>query len=411
MDTSYYGLMWDKAINEVITSRHGKEWIDFTAGIAVANAGHSNPSIIKAIEESFARPLFSTYNFPHRYRLQLAKRIRNLFHQSAEDDYIAHFMSSGTEAVEAAIEVALNAKQNRHSVVVSFFNSFHGNTKQSAAISGHNKHSVFINDEGYRVDYIQLPYHHRQEYYGKQFRQDLEDALNAYSLLTSDVVAVVLEPYQGKGVYVAHSVFSQEVAQFCKDNKSLLIVDEIQSGFYRTGSRFAFEQMRIQPDIVCLGKGLTSSLPMSAIVVKEAYMLRDTALDIATTHSANPLSCIAALANISFLESRKFQDTLQDTINNFEEGVREIANAYPGVISYSEVYGMIASLHFSENGQPSTRYAHGVAQVCFENGLMLSMPNGQTSSFLRFTPPLTIRKRYLRQAFKIIDNAIKEVTL
>lgn len=410
MDTSYYGLMWHKARNEIVTSKYGSKWIDFTAAIAIANAGHSNPAIIRAIKKSFSNPLLSTYHFPHRYRLQLSKVVQNLFRDSTNgQEYMTHFMSSGTEAVEAAIVMAKDVKRKKNPIIISFFNSFHGNTQQSHAVSGQKGHSIFVDAFGVTTHYLQLPYYHRQQNYSGEFAEDLSETLARYKLKKSDIAAILIEPYQGKGVYIANDSFMADVAYFSEKQGAVLIFDEIQSGFYRTGYRFAFEYFKVSPDIICIGKGLTSSLPMSGIAIKKQLVRANSEVDIATTHSANPLSCVAAIANIGYLESNAFQSNFSRTIDAYEDGLRALAVKHPEVVGYVEVIGMVASFHIVDKNRASAVRAKTIAQLCYKNGLIISMPNGKTASFLRFTPPLTIRKKSLVRAFAILDKALSEV--
>ena len=410
MDTSYYGLMWHKARNEIVTSKHGSKWIDFTAAIAIANAGHSNPAIVRAVKKSFREPLLSTYHFPHRYRLQLSEVAQGLLGDSTGgQEYMTHFMSSGTEAVEAAIVMAKDVKRKKNPIIISFFNSFHGNTQQPHAASGQKGHSIFVDAFGVTTHYLQLPYYHRQGNYSGEFADDLTKTLAKYKLKKGDIAAILIEPYQGKGVYIANDSFMTDVVRFSEKQGVVLIFDEIQSGFYRTGYRFAFEHFKVNPDIVCLGKGLTSSLPMSGIAVKKQLVRPNSEVDIATTHSANPLSCVAALANIDFLESEKFKSKFSKTIDTYEEGLRALAAKHPQVISYVETIGMVASFHIIDKNKASAKRAKAIAQLCYENGLIVSMPNGKTASFLRFTPPLTIRTKNLARALTILDKALSGV--
>ena len=188
-----------------------------------------------------------------------------------------------------------------------------------------------------------------------------------------------------------------------------LIIDDIQAGCGRTGTFFSFEPAGISPDIICIGKGLTSSLPMSGIAIKKQLVRANSEVDIATTHSANPLSCVAAIANIGYLESNAFQSNFSRTIDTYEDGLRALAVKHPEVISYVEVIGMVASFHIVDKNRASAVRAKTIAQLCYKNGLIISMPNGKTASFLRFTPPLTIRKKSLVRAFAILDKALSEV--
>lgn len=411
MHTDYYGAMWHSAKNDRVYDSKGNSWIDFTAGIAVANSGHSNPTIISAIRAHLKEPLFTTYTFPHEPRLRLATTLIAFIQNSLGQQYIPHFVSSGAEAVEAAICVAKSAIPGKTKIIVSFINSFHGNTLLADTLSGTNEYAVFNFQDGEVCHYIKIPYHHRRQLYRKgEFIRSLEAALSKHSLSISDVNAVLVEPYQGKGVYVAHSQFMADIAEFCIKNCSFLVVDEVQSGFYRTGHRLASEYFTITPDVICLGKGLTSSLPMSAIAIHSKHRKHTTDLDIVTTHSANPLTCVAADANIQFLETTACQKRLSQNSPLFDSYMRDLLVSFPEHISYCETFGMLGSIHIVKNGVYDAKKAERITKECFKRGLLLSMPNGHFEAYLRFTPPLTIRKVSLEQAFKILKQVLaKEV--
>ncbi len=409
MHTDFYPLMWHSAKGALVFNRNGDAWIDFTSAIAVANSGHSNEFVVDALKNALEEPLLATYNFPHRYRLELAEQLGKLLDDSTGESYGLHFMSSGSEAVESSIKVALDHHNQAESVIVSFYNAFHGNTLQSDSISGITRHSLFTSDKGDKVHYIKLPFQSRSsKTQSVSFQKNISDTLDKYGLSEYMVTGIIMEPYQGKGVFVADQQLINEVIEFCNATDALLIVDEIQSGFYRTSRRFAFEHFDISPDIICLGKGLTSSLPMSAIAVKRDIFNKSNELDIATTHSANPMSCVAAIANIKFMENKEFRQNLLDVSRSFKTQIDKLAEKYQNAISYSEVFGMVASLHITIDGQHSKTLAEKIARDSFKNGLLLSMPNGPHGSFLRITPPLVIKNEMLEQGMQILDNALSE---
>lgn len=406
MRTDFYPLMWHAAKDALVYNRDGGSWIDFTSAIAVANSGHSNQDVVNALKASLEEPLFATYSFPHRYRLRLVKKLERILKDSTGESYGIHFMSSGTEAVESAVNIALNNHDQEESVVVSFYNAFHGNTLQSDSISGTVHHSYFTTENGRRIHYVKLPFQNRKEARGAPFGKVISDALGTCGLSVQMVAGIVVELYQGKGVFVARQEFIEDIRAFCNTTHALFIIDEIQSGFYRTAKRFAFEHFGITPDIICLGKGLTSSLPMSAVAVKRDLFDKSSNLDIATTHSASPMSCIAAIANIDFMENEAFRRELLDLSDEFRVRIHGLAAKHSNVISFFEVFGMAAGLHITVNERPSRLLAERIARRCFEGGLILSMPNGPHKSYLRVTPPLVIKKDVLNKGMQILDNAL-----
>jgi 4-aminobutyrate aminotransferase / (S)-3-amino-2-methylpropionate transaminase / 5-aminovalerate transaminase len=407
MRTDFYPLMWHTAEGAFVFNKDGDKWIDFTSAIAVANSGHSNRKVVEAIKDSLNDPLLTTYCFPHRYRLEIIDRLDRILKDSTGEEYGLHFMSSGTEAIEGSINIALDHHNQDESIIVSFYNAFHGNTLQSTSISGGASHGYFTFDDGRRVHYMKLPFQNRtKKTDSTSFRETLLAALDQYGLSPFMVAGVIVEPYQGKGVFVADTHFIKEIAAFCHANNALFIVDEIQSGFYRTSRRFAFEHFGVHPDIICLGKGLTSSLPMSAIAVKRKLFDKSANLDIATTHSANPMSCIAAIANIDFMENPQFKQHLHKISKYFENAITELTKRRPDIIAYSETFGMAGSIHIKVNDQHDSILAKKIVERCFNGGLLLSMPNGPYESYLRITPPLVIERDVLHRGMQILEKAI-----
>lgn len=402
-------VFWEKAKGaRVFAQDH--EWIDFTSSVAVANAGHSNDRIIEAIRAALDNELITTYTFPHRMRLTLYRRLRALLRDSTGKDYKLHFMCSGTEAVEAAVDVVAEYYRDKDPlVIVSFVNAFHGNTLKSSAASGHARSSMYQDDEGKRIYFVKVPYNSRQAVDAHSFSDEVTRALRELQLPVSAVGGVLFEPYQGRGVIVADQSFALEVAGFCKQHGALLIVDEIQSGFYRTGTRFAFEHFGITPDIVCLGKGLTSSLPMSGIAVRDEVFDTVTSIDIASTHSTNPLACAAALASISVLEDETLKEQQQKLSTVLAAGIDKIHKTFPDTIGYREAFGLVGSLQFTQEGLPSEDIARAVVQACHQNGLLVTGPHGEQHAFIRLTPPLVISTTELRKGLKILESSIRHV--
>ena len=396
---------WEKAKGSRVYGE-GRVWIDFTSSIAVANAGHANPKVVRAVRRELKKGLTTTYTFPHRKRLELYNKMRSLLLDSTGEFYKFHFVSSGTEAVEGAIDIAREYCNINPFVVLSFTNAFHGNTQKAAAMSGDSGINIFKDEVG-EIYYIKVTYAGRQSDYRYLFKDTVKRALERHGLSAEAVGCVLIEPYQGRGVTGPSPEFIADVANFCKRSGALLIVDEVQSGFYRTGLRFAFEHFNLVPDIVVVGKGLTSSLPMSGVAVKDVIFNKTEKLDIASTHSANPLASVAALANIDFLEKyhKKHHNDLYDIL---DKSLREIHLEFSDIVSYSESFGLVGALRFSCNTVPSEQIATVVVRECFKNGLLVTGPNGPEHAFILITPPLIINKADLMRGLGILKKSIKK---
>lgn len=401
---------WHRAVDAYVFDKDGRRWIDFTSSIAVANAGHSNPQIAQAVREALQDELFTTYTFPHRKRLALSRRLHHLLQDATNGaDYRMQYMTAGTEAVEAAISVALAYHRKKRAAIISFYNAFHGNTLAADSLSGAVSYSVYKNSDGQEIHFVKLPYIHRQLTTVPSLFTELGRMLRKYDLSASDVAAVIVEPYQGKGVFVAEQQFIEDIVTFCKQENALVIFDEIQSGFYRTGTWFAFEHFKVVPDIVCFGKGLTSSLPMSGVAVKSSVLDAAEGLDMPSTHSANPIACAAALASIEVLDDDKVRAVQSQLAQMLSAGIAAMADAFGPTISYSEAFGMTASLHFTGHDQPSSEIARRVVSRCFENGLLVTGPNGPFKSYIRITPPLTIDPATLQKGLNTLNKVLKEI--
>jgi 4-aminobutyrate aminotransferase / (S)-3-amino-2-methylpropionate transaminase / 5-aminovalerate transaminase len=398
---------WNKAEDYSVYDANGNKWIDFTSSVAVTNSGHANPLVCQAIEEVLKNKLLTTFTFPHKYRLELSQYLHDLLFQSAKEDYKLHFLSSGAEAVECALDMSIEYKNRDKSIIISFLNDFHGNTTQADSLSGGRELTTIT--RGNKVTYyLKLPFIAKGDEQKSTFLSNLNNTLSKFQLSIEDVITILLEPYQGRGVYAADTKFVDDLVQFCKERNVFLILDETQSGFYRTGKRFCFEYYNLQPDLICLGKGISSSLPLSAIAGKRHIFDKTQNFEVLTTHSANPLSCAAAMANIKFMETDKFLANLKGITPIFEREVGNLQEINSNV-NYTECLGMVAGIHISENGKPSSKLAKKLVYECFRKGLLINAPNGSYKSYLRLTPPLTITKGALQEGFDILKQTLKEI--
>jgi 4-aminobutyrate aminotransferase/(S)-3-amino-2-methylpropionate transaminase len=400
-------MFWDSAEGATVYDKRGKQWIDFTAGVAVANSGHGASRVLTAIKKTVDAGVLTSFTFPHRHRLELEKTLQGLFKQVFRADYLSHFLSSGSEAIECALDLALEATNRKRSIVVSFVNAFHGNTAKSDLLSGTD--TVSLIKKGKReIYFIKIPYIARTSKVKPTFADLLEKVCADKGFVTRDVIAVVVEPYQGRGVFVLDEQFAKGMSKYCASKKKLLIVDEIQSGFYRTGKLFASEHFGFKPDIVCLGKGLSGSLPISAVVAKKEVFEKTREIEIITTHSANPVCCVAASANIKSLSDPKFQMQLNKSIAEFSARCNELRISKKVV--FVESIGLAGSLHIETAGKPDAGLASRIVGRCFEKGLLLNAPNGPHKSFIRITPPLVISKNDLNKGFRILQDSLAQFT-
>lgn len=398
-------MFWEKAINSEVFDYRGKKWIDFTSSVAVTNSGHSNKEVCDAIKNAVDHQVISTFTFPNRARLKLAMKLNELSIKEFGEEYACHFLSGGSEAVECALDLATSYYNKDKSVIVSFFNAFHGNTAKSDIISGNEEISTIKKGNKEQI-FIKVPFMSRKDEKRIVFTESLGKVLEKHNLNIEDVIAIVLEPYQGRGVYILDKNYAHEIQSYCDKNKILLIIDEIQTGFFRTGKMFASKHFNFIPDILCIGKGFASSLPISGVLAKKEIFRKTSNFEILTSQSANPICCAAALANIIFLGKELSEPIFQKTINIFDQEMQKLSSH--SQVSYSDSIGMAGSVHIETNGKPDGKLASKIVQTCFQRGLLINPPNGSSKSYIRLTPPLTISEKLLTDGFRIVNDVISK---
>ncbi len=387
----------------------GARYLDFTSGIGVTNTGHCHPRIVKAIQEQSKSLIFGQMNIviPPGFA-QLAKRLTTLTPPEVDSFF---FSNSGAEAIEASVKLARHATGRRGIIV--FQGSFHGRTAQTMAMTT----SKYI----YRHDYQPLPggiYVAPYPYsysYGWDDEQTTEFCLKQLDTLLhgqvnpSEVAAIVIEPVLGEGGYVpAPAGFIQELKQICSQHGILLIVDEVQSGFGRTGKFFAFEHAGITPDIIVMAKGLGSGLPISGIGASRELMAKWKPGSHGGTYGGgSAIAAAAALATIDVIHDEKLADNAAERGSQLLSLLEEIQKEYP-VIGDVRGLGLMIGSEFTSSGKPDHRIAKAVQKACLERNLLL-LTCGTFENVIRWIPPLIVSEEQISEGVSIFQNALAEV--
>jgi 4-aminobutyrate aminotransferase-like enzyme len=346
-------VTWDRAVNATIWDGE-REYIDFTSGIFVANVGHSHPDVIAALRDQLDHELLHTYTFPSASRQRLAKKLCEVTGYER-----AFLLTTGAEAVEAALRIA--RRHTDRDYVLSWSDSMHGKTLGAQ----HLMHG------GPNVRRMPFP----------------EDRMYA---------AVVMESYQGWSARFYPKSYVQDVAAWCREHGILLIFDEIQAGFGRTGKLFAYEHYGVTPDIACVGKGLGGGLPVSAVLGPADLLDNDPSLT--STHSGNPLCCAAALATLEVLESEGLVERAARL------GAKYIRPLLSGVSDFPlRGAGLVWAIDLGDADK-----ADWVCKLAQRKGLLLLRTGRGT---IKVGPPLTIPEDQLRIGLDILCCALVGVTL
>ncbi len=397
----------ERALNAEVWDVEGKRYIDFAGGIAVLNTGHRHPKIVAAIEAQLQRFTHTCYQvLPYESYVTLAERINALTPGSHAKKTC--FFSSGAEAVENAIKIA-RAYSGRPGII-AFSGAFHGRTMMGCALTG--------KVAPYKIGFGPFP----AEIYHAPFPVDLhgvsvEDSIKAiHTLFKSDidpkrVAAIILEPVQGEGgFYVTPPALMQALREECDEHGILLIYDEVQTGFGRTGKLFAAEHYEAMPDIIVMAKSMAGGTTLSAVCGKAEVMDGPAPGGLGGTYAGNPLAIAAAHAVIDIIE----QEQLVARANVLGERlVARLKKAQENNPTIKEVRGlgsMIAVEFFdSVTDQPSMEITKQVQQAALAEGLIL-LTCGVYTNALRFLYPLTIEDAVFDEALDILDRALMKVS-
>jgi len=393
----------DRAENAELWDVEGNRYIDFAAGIAVLNTGHRHPKLMAAIRAQMERFTHTAYQIvPYESYVELAERI-NAATPGTHAKKTALF-STGAEAVENAIKIARAA--TGRSATIAFAGAFHGRTMMGMALTG--------KVAPYKLGFGPFP----GEVYHAPFPSALhgvssEDALAAVNgLFKSDVdpkrvAAIILEPVQGEGgFYVAPPEFMRGLRALCDEHGILLIADEVQSGFARTGKLFAMEHYDVLPDLMTMAKSLAGGMPLAAVCGRAEIMDAPAPGGLGGTYAGNPLAVASALAVLDVIAEEK----LVERGARLGQAVKDQLHALSAAIAaIGEVRGLgaMVAVEFVQPGSdtPDAEFAKRVQANALKNGLLL-LTCGSYGNVIRFLFPLTIQDSVMEEALAILKTAL-----
>ena len=397
-----------RAKNAEIWSEDGKRYIDFGAGIAVVNTGHQHPRIVAAVEEqmkAFSHVCFQVT--PYESYVRLAERLNALAPVASPAKTM--LISTGAEAVENAVKVA-RAFTGRPGIV-SFSGGFHGRTLMGLALTG----KVVPYKKGFGpfpadVYNVAFP----NSYHGVSGEQSLEalKALFKYSADPSSIAAIIIEPVQGEGgFYIAPFDFLRSLRALCDEHGILLIADEIQTGFGRTGKMFALEHAGINADVVTMAKGLAGGFPLAAITGRADVMDASGPGGLGGTYAGNPVACAASHAVLDIIEDEKLCDRANAIGKNILDRCNQIRDR-SNLNCVGDVRGIgamcaIELVKDTVSGEPAPQLTQALMKVANENGLIL-LSCGTYGNVIRFLVPLTASDEVVRDGMDIFEASLTE---
>ncbi len=362
----------------------GNKYLDFTSGWGVTCLGHSHPVITNAIFQQ-AQKIIQNPNSGFTYSPSRAKLLTSLSTVLPASLSKVYFSNSGAEANDAAIKLA--RKITAKTKIVSTLASFHGRTFNTLSVSGGKDNTE---------QYLPLLKDNCFVPFGDM------DALAA--AVDSDTAAVILEPIQGEGgVRIPRQDYLVSVARYCQERGVLLIVDEIQTGFCRTGKFFAIEHsnQEVKPDIMTMGKGIAGGFPFAAFAISEGVDSRLKKGDHGGTYCGNPLACAVATAVVNFLQTQDIAEKTRVSGDWMLHKLESLQRKYPQLIGSVRAKGLLCAFELGSDDLVAV-----VTQKCLDNGLLVTPTRNRV---IRLIPPLTVDSTELQQGLDILDSSLASV--
>ncbi|MCU1391622.1 MAG: gabT [Ilumatobacteraceae bacterium] len=383
-----------------VTTTDGVEYLDFAAGIAVNSTGHAHPKVVEAIAKQAERFIHAQVNvYKHDLLEPLAAKLAELTPDGIDKFFYAN---SGAEITEASVKLAKQATKRPNIIV--FSGSFHGRTHMAMAMT--------TSKTGYRAGHSPLP----AGVYVAPFPdplaedQDAEVARALHGLdhllksmtAPDETAAMILEPVLGEGGYIpAPHAFITGLVERCQAHGILFIADEVQSGFGRTGELFAVEHYGIQPDIICMAKGIASGFPFAALGTTAELDAKWAKGSHGGTYGGNAMGCAAALATIEIMSDPAFLQNVRDRGQQLMDGLRELQHHDAGITQVRGL-GLMVGTELNDGARVAAIQKH-----CLEEGRMILMNAGTYGTTLRWMPPLVVNEHEIEIGLAAFGAALK----
>jgi len=419
-------VVWDRAEGFQVYDRWGNVWLDWSSGVLVTNAGHGREEIIGAIAGQAQYGLLHSYCFANEPRVRLVERIARLANDAARHlvgqspaqalpggrpAYKVFLVTTGSETTENAIKLARTYGQKvggrRKIGIVSFERAFHGRTLGAQQLGGSPALKEWI--VNLDPDFHQVPFPDGFRTTDTGFGLFLR-TLEAKGVGPDRVAGVITETYQGGGADFAPAEYMQALAAWCREHDILLMMDEVQAGFGRTGTFWGFEHYGIVPDIICCGKGITSSLPLGCVIGREDVMGLYGPGEMTSTHSGNPVCCSAALASLEVIEREGLVENARVVGEVLHGELAGLRKRFAERIGAVHGKGLVAGMMIVQPGttEPDGDLAFAIVGRAVEKGLLFFAPVGPGGGTVKVAPPLCITAEAVRDGAQALGEAIAE---
>ncbi|MCB0165934.1 MAG: aspartate aminotransferase family protein [Anaerolineae bacterium] len=415
-DLSHISPVWGRITNLIVDrgegsyvySSDGQQFLDFTSGIGVTNTGHSHPTVVKAIQEQAAKIMHAQVNcYFHEPLIRVTERLNEVTPPHLDTFFLSN---SGAEAVEGSVKLARHYT-GRPNIIV-FQGSFHGRTAQTMAMT--TAKTV------YRLDYQPLPagvfvapfpygyrYGMNDEQVSRFALQELDQLLHGQTA-PQETAAMIIEPVLGEGGYIpAPKQFMQGLRRIGDEHGILLIADEVQSGFGRTGKFFAHEHAGVKADIMVMAKGMGSGFPISGIASTQEIMSKWQTGTHGGTYGGNAMGCAAVEATIKVIQDEGLVENAAIRGQQLMDGLTELQGRYP-VLGDVRGLGLMVGCEFTDpdTKQPAPAVTKAVLSHAFEEGHLLLLSCGTYANTIRWIPPLVVTESQINEGLEKFERAL-----
>ena len=396
-----------RAVNAEIWDEEGKRYLDYVGGYAVLNTGHLHPVVVKKVEEQLKDFTHSCFAFaPHKKALKLCEELNRRY--PINEPTKSFLLNSGAEAVENAIKISRYYTKRKN--LISFVGGFHGRTHMALGLTG--------KDTPYKEGFGPFPneiFHSIFPYSYRNISTD-ESIKNMEQIFNNDVspeevAAIIIEPVLGEGGYIpCEKEFLEYLRKKSSDNGIVLIFDEVQTGFGRTGKMFAAEHFDIEPDIVTLAKGIAGGFPLAAVVGRSEIMDSPKESALGTTFGASPISCSAGLGVLEVIDNENLLENANNqasVMKSFLDKIQDESNHIGDVRGLGPMIG-VEIVQNKENKLPAKDITNKILEESKKRGLLL-VSCGLEGNVIRFMGPLTTPLSQVEEAMQIFSESIKNI--
>jgi 4-aminobutyrate aminotransferase/(S)-3-amino-2-methylpropionate transaminase len=402
-------IVWDHAEGFQVYDAYGNQWVDWSSGVLITNAGHGRREVVEAITKQAQSQLLTNYCFPSEIRSRLVEKLASILPEPLKKVFL---LTTGSETVECAIKLCrshgLKAGGRSKHVIVSFDKAFHGRTLGSQQAGGIPSLKEWIGNLDPGFVQVEFPDGFRTTDTSFDF---FERSLREKGIEPQHVAGVILETYQGGSAAFAPPAYMQSLRQWCTGRKALLVCDEVQAGFGRCGTLWGFEHYGIVPDVACFGKGISGSLPLAAVAGRPDVMDLHPSGSMTSTHTGNPVCCAAALASIDLVLKENLAENARTVGGVLHEKLRELQSHYRQIGSV-DGKGLVAGMACVVPGtkEPDGDLAWEVVRRAVEKGVLMFTPVGLGGGTVKIAPPLVITKVAILDSVSALAEAFAEAT-